>query len=291
MKPNPFSVVSFNCDTEEEEERHRRGVESRRKRREARIAAKANMSAKPETEDDKTEDDKALERLHHKYTLNFLWRGNEKDIKAMFDKAKQLNDREFKKSLKSFIRHVVLVLNLTYGEFSTQFDLNSFQDQLEATLELRKDFPKLSLCQFLCVENEDEYDPFDSEGDLLRNFRKTRTFAYTVFGLEYDSTNSGIRTVSPQLAKLRTTPVGDFVYQHLYQSHGTGETSGTKTHESEESHEPRSDNSPERNQPPRKIARRKSGDIATNKEGSGDLATKEEGSGDAPKSQSPDFYN
>jgi hypothetical protein len=292
MKPNPFSVVSFNCDTEEEEERHRRGVESRRKRREARIAAKANMSAKPETEDLKTEDDKFSERLHNKYTLNFLWKGNEKDIEAMVDKAEQLKDREFKRSLRSFVGHVALCRGVLFGALNETFDLKSFQGLLKATLKLRKDYPKLSLSQFLDVENEDEYDPFDShEGDLLKHFRKTRTFAYMVFGLEYDSTNSGIRTISPQLAKFRTTPVGDFVYQQLYESHRTGETSGTKTHESEESHEPRSDNSPERKQPPRKIARKKSGDVATNKEGSEDLATKEEGSGDAPKSQSLEFYN
>ena len=267
MKPRPTSTVSFACDTDEEKERHERGEESRRKRRRERAAAKKAKGPTTLTPPAMTAEQKSFERMHHKCTFNFFWQGDEKEIRAMLEYATKEKDDDFIDSLNAFADRLLITLP-SEGGLLPRFERIKIWKVLEFILDARKNHSSFDVYDFLGREKNSEYKPQDLLATpLLRNFRKTRSFAFMICGLEYDSSLSDIDVVSPSLKQLRiaTTPViPDIVFANHFQGLKTGETTASFDH-SEASHEPKSDSTmhpPPQFPPgimrPTKVARKKS---------------------------------
>lgn len=181
------------------------------------------------------------ERVHNQYTFGFWWKGREEELNAVYEKAVELNEKAFFASLMSFEAYLMIQLRMAVTD-ETALSRRHPKRSLDCILKARTDQPDYNVWNFLDVDENSEYDVREPEAMLLKNFRKTRAFAWMIVGVEYHSTDaSEIETISPTLRDFRkrtTDHVGDILYANQFPRIPTGETAATTEDESGASHVP-----------------------------------------------------
>lgn len=103
MKARPSATVSFDCDTEEEEERHQKGVAKRKERslerflgaihgailvaRKARRRRQRRLKNNLQSLEPAVAVNDGTERIHNLCTFHLFWKGNVKELKALYKKS------------------------------------------------------------------------------------------------------------------------------------------------------------------------------------------------------------
>ena len=179
MKPSPKSTVTFpDCNTDEEEERHRKGVESRKNRRRGRLAVAVAVTSQKRKYSQSQKDD---EHKHYEWTFSFWWRAKEQELRAMYEKAVELKDNDFFHSLRSFASHIMLLESFNTEKLRFKGDGSNV---IEFILETRKNNPSLTVYDYLEVEQGTDYELDQVYAcHVLRNFRKTMSFTFMLCGV------------------------------------------------------------------------------------------------------------